>query len=79
MTNSPFQGIVVSQNFRQIGDVEELKPVDSCQWQDPLKDRTQANQYHEQFQEICQTTVVDEPFNDPKTNSANDANNKNVD
>ena len=30
-----------------------LKPIDSRQRQHPLKDRSQANQHHEDFEKIC--------------------------
>ena len=59
-------------------DAARLKLIDSRQWQHPLKNRAKADQYHEQFQKICQTTVISEFFDGPKTNCADDANNKNA-
>jgi len=56
-----------------------LKPSNSRQRQHPLKDCPQADQHHEQFQEVRQTAVINELFDDPKTNCADDANNQNPD
>jgi hypothetical protein len=54
-----------------------LKPINSRQRQHPLKDRPRADQHHEYFEKISQTTVPDEPFDGPKTNCADNANNQN--
>jgi hypothetical protein len=56
-----------------------LKPINSRQRQHPLKDRPRANQDHEQLEKICQTTVINELFDGPKTNCTDDANNQNPD
>jgi hypothetical protein len=57
----------------------KLKPMDSQQWQHPLKDRPQTDQHHEQFEKISQATVIDELLDSPKANCADDANNQNSD
>ncbi len=54
-----------------------LKPINSRQRQHPLKDRSHANQHHEQFEKICQTTVSNELFDGSKANCTDDANNQN--
>ncbi|MGA7390742.1 MAG: hypothetical protein WBW99_22855 [Pseudolabrys sp.] len=54
-----------------------LKPSNSRQWQHPLQDSAQADQHHKQFEKICQATIVDELFDGPKTNCADDANDQN--
>ena len=51
-----------------------LKPINSQQGQHPLKDRPDADQHDEQFEKVCQSTVVDELFDGPKTDCADDAN-----
>jgi hypothetical protein len=56
-----------------------LKPTDSHQRQHPLKDRPKTDQHHEQFEKICQTTVINELFDGPKANCADNANNQNPD
>jgi hypothetical protein len=56
-----------------------LKPINSHQRQHARKNRADANQHHEQFEKICQTTVINEFFDGPKTNCTDDANNQNSD
>jgi hypothetical protein len=55
------------------------EPIDSQQGQDPLKDRPQAEQHHEQFEKISQTAIGDELLNGPEADCADDANHKNPD
>jgi hypothetical protein len=57
----------------------KLKPINSHQGQHPLKDRPHADQHHEQFEKISQTTIINELFDSPKTYCADDANNQNPD
>jgi hypothetical protein len=76
--------LTVSLALVQHGPVKKwvmprLKPINSHQRQHPLKDRPQADQYHEQFEKISQTTVINEFFDGPKTNCADHANNQNPD
>jgi hypothetical protein len=56
-----------------------LKPINSRQWQQPLQDRAHADQHHKQFEKICQTTVIDELFDGPKADCANDNYNQDTD
>src|SRR5262249_40829433 len=53
-----------------------LEPTNSRQWQDPLEDRRQTDQHHEQFEKACQTAILDELIDGPKANRTDDANNQ---
>src|SRR5262245_65854772 len=56
-----------------------LEPTNSRQWQDPLEDRRQTDQHHEQFEKACQTAILDELIDSPKANRTDDANNQDSD
>ena len=43
-----------------------LEPTNSRQRQDPLEDRRQADQHHEQFEKACQTAILDKLIDGPK-------------
>src|SRR5262249_31601337 len=61
------------------GAAPGLDPPNSRQWQDPLEDRRQADQHHEQFEKACQTAILDELIDGPKANRTDDANNQDSD
>jgi hypothetical protein len=56
-----------------------LKPIDSCQRQHPLKDRSQADQHHEQLKKIGQTTISNKLIYGPKADGANNDYDKDAD
>jgi hypothetical protein len=56
-----------------------LKPIDSRQWQHPLKNRSQANQHHEQLKKIGQSTISNKLIYGPKAYCANNDYDKDAD
>jgi hypothetical protein len=64
---------------RAVRHEPRLKPIDSRQWQHPLKDRPQADQHHEQFKKIGQSTVSNELIDGPKADCANNDDDKDAD
>jgi hypothetical protein len=56
-----------------------LKPIDSRQRQHPLKDRSQADQHHEQLKKIGQSTISNKLIYGPKADCANNDYDKDAD
>jgi hypothetical protein len=47
--------------------------------QQPLHDRSQANEHHQELQQIRQSTVLRKPVDSPKTDRPDNDNNQNPD
>jgi hypothetical protein len=46
--------------------------INSRHRQYPLQDRAEANEYHEQLQQICKSAVIGKPIDGPKADCADD-------
>src|SRR5205809_141810 len=53
--------------------------INSRHWQHSLQNGAEANQYHEQLQQICKSAVGGKPIDGPKADCAHDDNGQNRD
>jgi hypothetical protein len=61
------------------GESLKLQPINSGQRQQPLQDRCEADQHHEQLQQVCQSAVSDKLVDGPKADRAHDDGDQNAD